>query len=48
MYVTVPDGVECFAKSGANPILADELLHRVRRLALDLQRRRGSHVEPRE
>ncbi len=48
MHVDVPDGVESFAKSGANPIVAAEIVARVRELALGLQRDRAPRFEPRE
>jgi 2-oxoglutarate ferredoxin oxidoreductase subunit alpha len=48
MYVDVPDGVESLAKSGANPIVASEVVERVRQMALRLQRRQVPRVEPRE
>jgi 2-oxoglutarate ferredoxin oxidoreductase subunit alpha len=48
MYVDVPEGVESLAKSGANPIVASEVVERVRQMALQLQRRQVPRVEPRE
>jgi 2-oxoglutarate ferredoxin oxidoreductase subunit alpha len=46
MYVNVPDGMESLAKSGSNPIEAVEVLEHLRRMALDLQRKRVPQVEP--
>jgi 2-oxoglutarate ferredoxin oxidoreductase subunit alpha len=48
MYVTVPEGVRPFAKSGANPILVSEVVERVREMAVGLQRQRAPHLEPQE
>lgn len=48
MHADVPDGVESLAKSGANPILASEVLERVRQMALALQRKQVPRSEPRE
>ena len=48
MYVDMPAGVESFAKSGANPIVASEIVERVRELALGLQRDARREFEPRE
>jgi len=44
----VPDGVESLAKSGANPILASEVVERIRQMALRLQRKQVPQLEPRE
>ncbi len=48
MYVAVPDGVRPFAKSGANPIVAAEIVARLRELALTVQHGRTREAEPRE
>jgi 2-oxoglutarate ferredoxin oxidoreductase subunit alpha len=48
MYADVPEGIESLAKSGANPILASEVVERVRQMALALQRKQVPHSEPRE
>ncbi len=48
MYADVPDGIESLAKSGANPILASEVVERVRQMALALQRKQVPQSEPRE
>jgi 2-oxoglutarate/2-oxoacid ferredoxin oxidoreductase subunit alpha len=46
MFVNVPSGIESFCKSGANPILATELVYRLRSMLLDLQRERQPEFEP--
>ncbi len=48
MYVDVPGGVQSLAKSGANPIVASEVVERVRAMALALQRDQVPRSEPRE
>jgi 2-oxoglutarate ferredoxin oxidoreductase subunit alpha len=48
MYVDVPSCVQPFAKSGSNPILARELLQRLREIVLDLQRRQAPEGQPLE
>jgi 2-oxoglutarate/2-oxoacid ferredoxin oxidoreductase subunit alpha len=46
MYVDVPRGVESMAKSGANPIAPAEIVDRLRRMVMGLQRRRVPELEP--
>jgi len=46
MYVDVPAGMKSFSKSGSNPIVASEVVERLRTMALDLQRRRGPTLDP--
>jgi 2-oxoglutarate ferredoxin oxidoreductase subunit alpha len=46
MYVEVPPGVVSFCRSGANPITPDEVVERLRRMALALQRRREAELQP--
>jgi 2-oxoglutarate/2-oxoacid ferredoxin oxidoreductase subunit alpha len=46
MFVNVPSGIESFCKSGANPILATELVDRLRSMVIDLQRERQPEFEP--
>jgi 2-oxoglutarate ferredoxin oxidoreductase subunit alpha len=46
MFVDVPTGMESFCKSGANPILASELVDRLRSMVIDLQREREPEFEP--
>jgi 2-oxoglutarate ferredoxin oxidoreductase subunit alpha len=46
MYVDVPGGVGQLTRSGSNPILASEVLDRVREMALGLQRRVEREPEP--
>jgi 2-oxoglutarate/2-oxoacid ferredoxin oxidoreductase subunit alpha len=46
MYVDVPKGMESLAKSGSNPILATEVLERLRTLPRLLQRQRAKEPEP--
>jgi hypothetical protein len=48
MHVTVPEGLESLGRSGANPIAATDVVERLRRMALDLQRRRARNQEPQE
>ena len=48
MFVDVPSGVQSFAKSGSNPIVAGEIVEQLGRMALELQRKRVPQVEPRE
>jgi 2-oxoglutarate ferredoxin oxidoreductase subunit alpha len=48
MYVDVPSGVKSFTKSGANPIIADEILERLRKMALKLQRMQVPESQPQE
>jgi hypothetical protein len=45
MHIRVPGGVESLARSGANPIRAEEIVDRLRSMALGLQRRCGSAGE---
>ncbi|MFB3905852.1 MAG: 2-oxoacid:acceptor oxidoreductase subunit alpha [Acidobacteriota bacterium] len=46
MYVDVPRGMQSLARSGANPILVEELVAHLRRLMFDLQRGRVPEPEP--
>ncbi len=46
MYVDVPRGMESLAKSGSNPILATEVVERLRAQVRSLQRRRSGETEP--
>jgi 2-oxoglutarate ferredoxin oxidoreductase subunit alpha len=48
MYVDVPSGVKSFAKSGSNPIVPEEVLERLRTMALALQRGQVPEPQPRE
>jgi 2-oxoglutarate ferredoxin oxidoreductase subunit alpha len=48
MYVDVPAGVVALARSGANPIVAGEVLERLRTMALSLQRRRHLELQAQE
>jgi 2-oxoglutarate ferredoxin oxidoreductase subunit alpha len=48
MHAVVPDGVESFAKSGANPIVPGEIVERIRQMAMVLQRKQAPQLEPRE
>ncbi len=48
MCVDVPQGMRSLAKSGSNPILATEVLDRLQKMALDLQRKRVPELQPRE
>jgi len=46
MYVNVPAGMGSLAKSGANPIVAGEIVDQLRTLSLNLQRRRVPDLQP--
>jgi len=46
MYVDVPSGVESFCRSGANPITPDEVLERLRAMAMSLQREGEAELQP--
>jgi len=46
MYVDVPRGMQSVTRSGANPILVEEVVARLRQLTLDLQRGRVPEPEP--
>jgi 2-oxoglutarate ferredoxin oxidoreductase subunit alpha len=46
MYVDVPPRLEYLAKSGSNPILATEVLERLRALLRSLQRQMKHEPEP--
>ena len=46
MYVDVPSGVESLCRSGANPITPDEVVERLRRMAMTLQRRGEAELQP--
>ena len=48
MFVDVPRGVEQLARSGANPIRPDEILDRVRQMAMALQRVREHELQLQE
>jgi 2-oxoglutarate ferredoxin oxidoreductase subunit alpha len=48
MFVDVPRGVERLSRSGANPIRTDEILDRVRRMAMSLQAVREAELQPQE
>jgi 2-oxoglutarate/2-oxoacid ferredoxin oxidoreductase subunit alpha len=47
MFVDVPAGVVSLAKSGSNPIMPEEVVERLRKMALALQRGRVPETEPR-
>ncbi len=46
MFVDVPAGVVSLAKSGSNPIVPDEVVERLRKMTLSLQRGRVPETEP--
>jgi 2-oxoglutarate ferredoxin oxidoreductase subunit alpha len=46
MFVDVPAGVVSLAKSGSNPIVPEEVVERLRKMALALQRGRVPETEP--
>jgi 2-oxoglutarate ferredoxin oxidoreductase subunit alpha len=46
MFVDVPRGMESLAKSGSNPILATEVVERLRALVRSLQRQSAKEPEP--
>jgi 2-oxoglutarate ferredoxin oxidoreductase subunit alpha len=46
MFVNVPPGVEPLCRSGSNPILATEVVDRLRAMVIDLQRERMPELEP--
>ncbi len=46
MFVDMPPGIESFCKSGANPILASEIVEHLRSMVIDLQREREPEFEP--
>jgi 2-oxoglutarate ferredoxin oxidoreductase subunit alpha len=48
MYVDVPTGVKSLARSGSNPIAANQVLERLRKMALDLQRTQVPEPQPQE
>ena len=48
MYVDVPSGVHSLAKSGSNPITAEEVLEQLRHEALALQSEAGLAFQPQE
>jgi 2-oxoglutarate ferredoxin oxidoreductase subunit alpha len=48
MYVDIPSGVKSLAKSGSNPIVANRVLERLRKMALDLQRKQVPEPQPQE
>jgi 2-oxoglutarate ferredoxin oxidoreductase subunit alpha len=47
MFVDVPAGVTSFSKSGSNPIMPEEVVERLRKMTLSLQRGRVPETEPR-
>jgi 2-oxoglutarate ferredoxin oxidoreductase subunit alpha len=48
MFVDVPRGVERLARSGANPIRPDEVVGRLRQMAMALQRVHEDELQPQE
>ncbi len=48
MFVDVPPGVKSLTKSGSNPIVATEVLERLRKMALALQRMQVPEAQPQE
>lgn len=46
MYVDVPSGMAKFCKSGSNPITPQEVVDRLRKQAVDLQREKSPEPEP--
>jgi 2-oxoglutarate ferredoxin oxidoreductase subunit alpha len=48
MFLDVPAGVQPMCRSGANPFLPAEVVARLRELALGLQQRRGTSLQPQE
>jgi len=48
MYVDVPSEVKSLAKSGSNPIVPSEVLERLRKMALELQRKQVPERQPQE
>ncbi len=46
MYVDVPKGLALFGRSGSNPILANEIVDRLREQSLQLQRALEPELEP--
>jgi len=46
MFVDLPGGMESLAKSGSNPILASEIVDRLRAMALGMQRKRAYEPQP--
>jgi 2-oxoglutarate ferredoxin oxidoreductase subunit alpha len=46
MYVDVPAGVESFCRGGANPITPGEVVERLRRMAMALQRKGEAELQP--
>lgn len=48
MYVDVPSGVKSLARSGSNPIVPGQVLERLRRMALELQRKQVPEPQPQE
>jgi 2-oxoglutarate ferredoxin oxidoreductase subunit alpha len=48
MYVDLPPGVESLARSGSNPIVPGQILHRLKKLTLALQRGRQAELVPQE
>jgi 2-oxoglutarate ferredoxin oxidoreductase subunit alpha len=46
MYVDVPAGVVSLARSGSNPIIPEQVVERLRKMALALQRGRVPETEP--
>jgi hypothetical protein len=48
MFVDVPRGVERLARSGANPIRPDEVVSRLRQMAMALQRVHEDELQTQE
>jgi len=48
MYVDVPSGLKSLARSGSNPIVAGQVVERLRKMALVLQRTQVPEPQPRE
>lgn len=46
MFIDMPPGIESFCKSGANPILASEIVGLLQSMVIDLQREREPEFEP--
>ncbi len=48
MFLDVPAGIEPMCQSGANPFLPSQVKARLRDVAMNLQRRQGSTLQPQE
>jgi 2-oxoglutarate ferredoxin oxidoreductase subunit alpha len=46
MFMDVPSGLESLAKSGSNPILTAEIVERLRKMAMGMQRKEQFEPEP--